>query len=115
MWRWSVLRAGSQRVWVSGFRRTGRKCASASVVTRIWIRVQGMAPRLKERYRADVLPALMKEFSYRNVMEAPRVEKVTVNIGLGEAVQNAKALDSGSLDIATITGQQPVIRLAKQP
>ena len=73
-----------------------------------------MAPRLKERYRTDVLPALMKEFSYRNVMEAPRVEKVTVNIGLGEAVQNAKALDSASLDIATITGQHPVITRAKK-
>ena len=56
----------------------------------------------------------MKEFSYRNVMEAPRVEKVTVNIGLGEAVQNAKALDSASLDIATITGQHPVITRAKK-
>ena len=73
-----------------------------------------MAPRLKERYKTDVLPTLMKEFSYRNVMEAPRVEKVTVNIGLGEAVQNAKALDSASLDIATITGQHPVITRAKK-
>lgn len=73
-----------------------------------------MTPRLKERYKTDVLPTLMKEFSYRNVMEAPRVEKVTVNIGLGEAVQNAKALDSASLDIATITGQHPVITRAKK-
>lgn len=73
-----------------------------------------MAPRLKERYKTDVLPTLMKEFSYRNVMEAPRVEKVTVNIGLGEAVTNAKALDSASLDIATITGQHPVITRAKK-
>ena len=73
-----------------------------------------MAPRLKERYKADVLPTLMKEFNYRNVMEAPRLEKVTVNIGLGEAVANAKALDSASLDIATITGQHPVITRAKK-
>src|SRR5438093_4136268 len=73
-----------------------------------------MTPRLKERYKTDVLPTLMKEFSYRNVMEAPRVDKVTVNIGLGEAVQHAKALDSASLDIATITGQHPVITRAKK-
>jgi len=73
-----------------------------------------MAPRLKERYRDEVLPALMKDFNYANVMQAPRVQKVTVNIGLGEAVQNAKALDSASSDVATVTGQHPVITRAKK-
>ena len=73
-----------------------------------------MATRLKERYRSDVLPALMGEFSYANVMQVPRVEKVTVNVGLGEAVQNAKALDAASGDVATITGQRPVITRAKK-
>ncbi len=73
-----------------------------------------MVPRLKARYREEVLPALMKEFEYRNVMEAPRMDKVTVNIGLGEAVQNAKALDAASTDVATITGQHPVITKAKK-
>src|SRR3989454_2433223 len=73
-----------------------------------------MAPRLKERYKEEVLPVLMKEFSYRNVMEAPRMDKVTVNIGLGEAVQNAKALDAASNDVATVTGQHPVITRAKK-
>ncbi len=73
-----------------------------------------MAPRLKERYKDEVLPALMKEFGYRNVMQAPRVEKVTVNVGLGEAVQNAKALEAASQDISIITGQRPVITRAKK-
>jgi len=73
-----------------------------------------MAPRLKERYREEIVPALVKEFGYKNVMQAPRVDKVTLNVGAGEAVQNAKALDAASSDIATITGQHPVITRAKK-
>ena len=73
-----------------------------------------MAPRLKERYRSDVLPALMGEFGYGNVMQVPRVEKVTLNVGLGEAVQNGKALEAASSDVATIAGQRPVITRAKK-
>ncbi len=73
-----------------------------------------MAPRLKERYREEILPALMKEFGYKNVMEVPRPEKMTVNVGLGEAVADAKALDSASNDVAVITGQKPVITRAKK-
>ena len=73
-----------------------------------------MTPRMKELYRQEVVPALMKEFGYRNVMEAPRLEKVVVNIGMGEALQNPKALDSAASDIAAITGQKPVITRAKR-
>jgi large subunit ribosomal protein L5 len=73
-----------------------------------------MTPRLKERYREEVVPALMKEFGYKNVMEAPRPEKMTVNVGLGEAVTDAKALDSASNDVAVITGQRPVITRARK-
>ena len=73
-----------------------------------------MAPRLQERYREEIIPSLMKEFGYKNVMQAPRLEKVTVNVGAGEAVQNAKTLDAASGDIATITGQHPVITRAKK-
>jgi len=73
-----------------------------------------MAPRLQERYREEIIPALMKEFGYKNLMQAPRLEKVTVNVGLGEAVQNAKALDAASSDVATVTGQHPVITRAKK-
>lgn len=70
--------------------------------------------RLQQRYRDEIVPALVKEFSYKNVMQAPGVEKVVVNIGLGEAVANAKALDAATADVAMITGQHPVITRAKK-
>lgn len=73
-----------------------------------------MASRLRERYKDEIAPALMKEFGYENVMQVPRLVKVSVNIGLGEAVQNAKALDAASADLTAITGQKPVITRAKK-
>lgn len=72
------------------------------------------APRLKERYREAVVPALMKEFNYPNTMAAPRLVKIVVNVGLGEAIQNARALDAATRDIESITGQHPVITRAKR-
>lgn len=71
-------------------------------------------PRLLTRYRTEVVPAMRKEFGYPNVMRVPRIEKVVLNIGLGEALQNAKALDAASNDLATIAGQKPVITKAKR-
>ncbi len=71
-------------------------------------------PRLKDFYRKEVIPALMKEFGYRNVMEVPRLKKVVVNVGVGEALQDAKALDHAVQDIATITGQRPIVTRAKK-
>ena len=73
-----------------------------------------MAPRLKERYRAEIVPEMQRQFSYRNIMQVPRVEKVTVNIGLGEARENARAVETATADIATITGQKPVVTRAKK-
>lgn len=73
-----------------------------------------MAPRLKERYRNETVPALMKEFGYGNPMAVPRLRKVVVNMGLGEAIQNAKLLDSASQELAQITGQKPVITRARK-
>lgn len=70
--------------------------------------------RLKERYRSEVVPAMMKEFGYTNVMQVPRISKVVVNVGLGEALENAKALDFAVQDIVTITGQKPVVTRAKR-
>ena len=70
--------------------------------------------RLKERYRDEVVPAMMKEFSYSNVMQVPRLAKVVVNVGVGEALDNAKALDFVVQDISTITGQRPIIMRAKK-
>ncbi|MFL5665547.1 MAG: 50S ribosomal protein L5 [Ktedonobacteraceae bacterium] len=73
-----------------------------------------MASRLKEKYRQEVVPALRKEFNYKNPMQVPGVHKVVVNIGLGEVIQNAKAMDAAVSDLATITGQRPVITRAKR-
>jgi large subunit ribosomal protein L5 len=72
-----------------------------------------MASRLKEKYNKEVVPALRKEFNYDNPMQVPAVNKVVVNIGMGEAIQNAKAMDAAVSDLATITGQRPVITRAK--
>ena len=71
-------------------------------------------PRLKERYRTHVVDEMVKAFNYENVMQVPRLEKIVVNIGVGEALQNAKALDAAVDDILTITGQRPVITKAKK-
>ena len=70
--------------------------------------------RLKEKYQKDVVPALQKEFGYKNVMAVPKIEKVVVNMGLGEATSNAKIIDTGADELARITGQKPVVRRAKK-
>jgi large subunit ribosomal protein L5 len=71
-------------------------------------------PRLKERYDKEVAAALSKEFGYTNVMAIPRIEKVVVNMGLGEATQNAKIIDVGAEELAKITGQKAAVRRAKK-
>ena len=73
-----------------------------------------MASRLKELYTNEVLPAVVKEFDYKNVMQAPKLEKIVLNIGLGEAKDNVKLLESAVDELRTITGQQPVITKAKK-
>jgi large subunit ribosomal protein L5 len=70
-------------------------------------------PRMKVRYRDEIVPALVKEFGYRNVMQVPRISKISVNIGLGEALQNSKALESAAGEMAIVTGQKAVITKAK--
>ena len=70
--------------------------------------------RLRDRYEKDVVPALKKEFGYTNVMAVPKIRKVVVNMGLGEATSNAKIIDVGSAELASITGQKPVVRRAKK-
>lgn len=70
--------------------------------------------RLKRKYADEVVPALTSRFGYTNVMQVPRLEKVVVNVGLGEAIQNPKALDAAEKDIGAITGQHPVITRAKK-
>ena len=73
-----------------------------------------MTSRLHERYRAEVAPALSKQFEYANPMQVPKVAKIVVNIGLGEALSNAKALDAALGDLTAITGQKPIVTKAKR-
>ena len=73
-----------------------------------------MTSRLHERYTAEVVPALTKQFEYANPMQVPRVSKIVVNIGLGEALTNAKALDAAVGDLTSITGQKPIVTKAKR-
>jgi large subunit ribosomal protein L5 len=71
-------------------------------------------PRLKARYRADIVPALMRRFGYRQMMEAPRLSKIVVSMGVGAATQDPKALEAAMQDLAIISGQRPVMRRAKR-
>jgi large subunit ribosomal protein L5 len=70
--------------------------------------------QLQKRYREEITPTLIKEFGYDNVMQAPRIRKVVINIGMGEALDNPKALEYAVADVRTITGQQPVITKARK-
>ena len=70
--------------------------------------------RLQEKYQNEVVPQLMKDFNYKSVMQVPKIEKVVVNIGVGDAIQNAKLLDEAVEELAAITGQAPVITKAKK-
>lgn len=70
--------------------------------------------RLQERYESEIRPSLQEKFAYKNVMEIPKLEKVVINMGLGEAVQNPKALDAAVADMATIAGQKPIVTRAKK-
>ena len=75
---------------------------------------QRILPRLQEKYRREIVPAMMSELSYANVMQVPRLKRIVINIGLGEAIQNAKALEAAEKDLAAISGQHPVITRAKK-
>lgn len=73
-----------------------------------------MLPRLWQQYRTDTVPRLSQEFGYKNVHQVPRLEKIVVNMGLGEAVQNAKIIERATEELAGITGQKPVVRRARK-
>jgi large subunit ribosomal protein L5 len=70
--------------------------------------------RLKDRYQKEAVPAMIKEFGYKNTMQVPRLEKITINVGVGEATQNVKAIDATVAEIAAIAGQKPVVTRAKK-
>ena len=71
-------------------------------------------PRLKDTYKSDVVPALMSKFGYKNVMQAPKLEKIVINMGLGDTKDNPKGLDAAVADLAIISGQKPVVTKAKK-
>src|SRR3989337_794104 len=73
-----------------------------------------MTTRLKEKFAKEVVPAMMKEFSYSSVMQVPKLEKITLNIGLGEAVKDVKLIDAATRDLTAVTGQKPVVTKAKK-
>ena len=73
-----------------------------------------MTPRLKEKYINEIVPAMMKEFSYKNIMQVPKLQKVVLNVGLGEAIQNIKLLEAAQKELGKITGQKAVITKAKK-
>jgi len=73
-----------------------------------------MASHLKERYRNEVAPALLKEFNYKNPMQVPKLNKVVVNIGMGEVIQNPRAIENAVADLTAITGQRPVVTRARR-
>jgi large subunit ribosomal protein L5 len=71
-------------------------------------------PRLRELYREHIVPTLKKDLGYQNVMQVPRLEKIVVNVGMGEALQNAKSLDAAVEDVTIITGQKPIVTRARK-
>lgn len=73
-----------------------------------------MTPRLKEKYIKEIVPAMMKELAYKNIMQVPKMQKVVLNVGLGEAIQNIKLLDAAQKELAAITGQKSVVTKAKK-
>ncbi|MCP4603400.1 MAG: 50S ribosomal protein L5 [Proteobacteria bacterium] len=71
-------------------------------------------PRMRTKYEGEAIPAMMKRFAYKNAMQVPNLEKIVLNLGLGEAIQNPKILDSAAKELAQITGQKPVVRKARR-
>ena len=94
-------------------RKTKKEAAPAAEGARTG-QVKGVPPRLKERYQKTAVPALMKEFNYKNPMQAPKLVKVVLNVGMGEAITNAKALDAAVDELGRLTGQRPVVTRAKK-
>ena len=92
----------------------GKKKAETAPASEPKLAVPKTPARLRERYRQQMVPALMKRFGYRNVLQVPRLEKVVINMGLGEAVANVKIIDNAVEELAAISGQRPIITRAKK-
>ena len=95
-------------------RSSGKKEVAAPEISQEAGTEHQFAPRLRETYRDQVVPALMKEFGYGNLMQVPRLERIVLNVGMGEAIQNVKLLESAANELGIITGQKPVTTRAKK-
>jgi len=106
---------GDAKPKAEGKKKKGKEGAGASAGPAIGeAEAPNRVPRLKEHYEKAVLPELMKRFSFTNPMQAPRLEKIVVNMGVGDALQNAKLLEAAMADLGIITGQKPAMRRAKK-
>jgi large subunit ribosomal protein L5 len=94
--------------------KEGKKAGAKATAVAAGGVVKGVAPRLKQKYRGEVVPALMKEFEYASPMQAPKLTKIVLNVGMGEAITNAKALDAAVGELTLIAGQRPVVTRAKK-
>jgi large subunit ribosomal protein L5 len=93
---------------------TGKRCECADAAEKSWIHeVQAMA-RLKEYYKKEVIPSLQKEYGYKNINQVPKITKIVVNMGLGEAVQDIKIIDKAAHELSIISGQRPIVRKARK-
>ena len=99
-----------------GARGGGRAKAAAPAVEEAAPAAEGqvLRPRLLDHYRSEVVPTMMREMGYRNIMEVPRLRKAVINVGLGEALTNGRAIESTTRDLATISGQKPVVTRARK-
>lgn len=98
----------------SGSKASAKKEVAAPEVSQGSGNESQFSPRLRETYRDQVVPALMKEFGYGNLMQVPKLERIVLNVGMGEAIQNVKLLESASNELGIITGQKPVTTRAKK-
>lgn len=109
-----MAKASKAEVAEAGVRKGGKAAVEAPTRPTRPKGTGGMPPRLRERYRKVVIPALMKERGYTNPFQVPRLEKIVINMGVGEGKDNVKAIDSAAADLAAISGQKPVITRAKK-
>src|SRR5579875_1554653 len=110
----SIRNRRSRRGSVTSSSMTAGRCALPRAPAKSWTREGIMAARLKEHYDKVVRPALMKEFGYANPLAAPRLDKIVINMGVGEAVQDTKKVDAAAKELTAIAGQKPVITRAKK-
>src|SRR5437667_6489485 len=114
MWRISIRNRESRRGSATKCSRAGARSGSRAARAKSSIGEEMSRARLHEHYETTVRPALMQEFGYKNPMQVPRLEKIVVNMGVGEAVQDSKKVEAAAADLTAITGQHPVITKAKR-